>query len=549
VVHPIRKPYFYMCTNRPRHLTRTWITVFFVPLLAVQEDPWPLPAVQEDPWWMSVMAPHFKQTFADDWTNTSFASRLSMSTADYVLVDFYAPWCPHCVHFHPEFERLSYAIRELNGKVATQDTDPTVAASTKVTILPAVVDCTRALEMCKFFGIDAYPVLKWGKRDDWLETTCFREPANRKKSECKDSVNKLETVAVGLSAETVAEWIQNRTSANLKPSLSDEEFDRRFNKDWNAAASRDAGSSSPLKADLWDAQLGVAFWLREIFERYGFMPSLRQEVRAMTKSPEENETTFMVNYAPFTNLTDFVDVLTRNFPDVKAGAPCHKSLVALQGRLSALESKSAPKNFTVDADALEKDWKLCGTEWSTYSAGWRSCKGTKPGNRGFSCGLWNIVHMLAAKSTDGTALKDLHAMRNTIISFFACESCREHFAKMPLPKTPTLSRKEAQLWWWRTHNLVNKRVKRIEDKAKDWDPGFPKVQWPSKEQCPACRSQNPPVPLAKLPVPQRTARLRGQAVLAADEGYRVVQEGGAKEYWNLDAVSRFLDNFYSSLGS
>jgi len=60
---------------------------------------------------------------------------------EYTFVDFYAPWCPHCIKLEPVWNQL--ATRYKHDK--------------KVTI--AKVDCTAEPEICKVQAIAAYPSL------------------------------------------------------------------------------------------------------------------------------------------------------------------------------------------------------------------------------------------------------------------------------------------------------------------------------------------------------------------------------------------------------
>jgi protein disulfide-isomerase A4 len=64
-----------------------------------------------------------------------------VSTAELVLVEFYAPWCGHCKRLAPDYAN---AAKELNLKHA---------------IPVAKVDATEETSLAKQFGVDGYPTL------------------------------------------------------------------------------------------------------------------------------------------------------------------------------------------------------------------------------------------------------------------------------------------------------------------------------------------------------------------------------------------------------
>ncbi|XP_014248269.1 dnaJ homolog subfamily C member 10-like [Cimex lectularius] len=66
--------------------------------------------------------------------------RAAIRSGDPWLVDFYAPWCGHCVAFEPEFILVS---QKLEGRVST-----------------GKLDCERFYTFCQGIGINSYPTLK-----------------------------------------------------------------------------------------------------------------------------------------------------------------------------------------------------------------------------------------------------------------------------------------------------------------------------------------------------------------------------------------------------
>uniref|UniRef100_A0A0C9RKX6 Sulfhydryl oxidase n=1 Tax=Fopius arisanus TaxID=64838 RepID=A0A0C9RKX6_9HYME len=82
----------------------------------------------------------------------------------------------------------------------------------------------------------------------------------------------------------------------------------------------------------------------------------------------------------------------------------------------------------------------------------------------------------------------LRAMHGYIKNFFGCADCADHFIEMAKEKDlfSVQTVDSAILWLWSAHNEVNKRLSG--DVTED--PEFPKVQYPRKEHCEACRTSD-----------------------------------------------------------
>uniref|UniRef100_A0A8C3IPI4 Sulfhydryl oxidase n=1 Tax=Chrysemys picta bellii TaxID=8478 RepID=A0A8C3IPI4_CHRPI len=121
---------------------------------------------------------------------------------------------------------------------------------------------------------------------------------------------------------------------------------------------------------------------------------------------------------------------------------------------------------------------------------WVGCQGSEPHFRGYPCSLWTLFHLLTVQATRhrrlGTGpLEVLGAMRGYIQSFFGCRECAQHFEGMAAESMDKVrSVDEAALWLWSRHNRVNARLAGTETE----DPQFPKLQWPPPELCRPCHS-------------------------------------------------------------
>lgn len=141
---------------------------------------------------------------------------------------------------------------------------------------------------------------------------------------------------------------------------------------------------------------------------------------------------------------------------------------------------------------------------------WVQCKGTQEWLRGYPCSLWSLFHTIMAGATasstsrfDNQAMEPLEVTGDVegkealsviaryVQTFFGCEECVNNFRNevkaVHLAPDPTAINGAASLELWKLHNSVNDRLgSDLADESND--PGHPKVEFPSREQCPACRN-------------------------------------------------------------
>eukprot|EP00441_Pelagodinium_beii_P020643 CAMPEP_0197652922 /NCGR_PEP_ID=MMETSP1338-20131121/34740_1 /TAXON_ID=43686 ORGANISM="Pelagodinium beii, Strain RCC1491" /NCGR_SAMPLE_ID=MMETSP1338 /ASSEMBLY_ACC=CAM_ASM_000754 /LENGTH=525 /DNA_ID=CAMNT_0043227891 /DNA_START=61 /DNA_END=1638 /DNA_ORIENTATION=- len=483
------------------------------------------------PWHMNVRTFHFPELFAKDLfaDNESLHESLSTLSSKYVILDFYAPWCPHCQHFAPDFERLALAIQSSEK-------------SAKPKLQAGVVDCVKYMAACKKFGVDGFPSLKYGKRKDFMNFNL-------------DAIKSVELE--NRSAETVADWIRNESKQTISIDVSKvskaDITKRLLTLEGKSDQTVKASGSRRTGGDVWDAKLAAGLLLRSIFETKAFNTQPSGDMARAT-------------------LFQVLGLFSQTFPEEQAGGACRSSFTKLSENLGTkwqdhlqknrqfffdtedgigYDGESMQSQAFIDPDTVESQWQLCNVAWDDFSKGWGSCRGSWPQKRGYTCGLWTLMHFTAAGSTDSTALRNTEMLRSMIREFFGCTDCRDHFAQIPYEKSMIQSQKDMQLWWWDAHNQVNERVRKIEEEGEDGDPAFPKKQFPDEALCAECRSKPASLLRMEEDFPRHQHRLHGhhgnsKYMQRLDAEPNALREKIAAKGWNVAALENFLAQYYKA---
>eukprot|EP00736_Rhodelphis_marinus_P007334 Rmarinus@m.7496 len=396
----------------------------------------------------------------------------------YVLVLFFAPWCPHCRKFAPTFEEVANIID---------------AGDTGRQITVARVDCSVETRLCAdTFKVKGYPTMLVGPHSAW---------------EKKELSEEIVKVTAERKTNKIIEWLVNELSVNLNPGYTHEAF---------TDAPENPGEvilpPPSTMVNSRDVEKALATSIRYILEG----PPLLIDSRSA--------------------LLSYLDLIRRHYPDDS----CRDSVEEL---LILVDAEWAPESTEVSLASLMRVWAPCGREWEDYESArvidstgtstggweWVECASQVPSARGYTCGLWELFHVLlvardyTASSDDSSGgssnsggaggnglpegprpgggtwgnsaansveelnipsgMPSLLAIRGYIEHFFACEDCRTHFLCMSEPLlndgSAYLNRYEAALWLWRIHNLVNLRTTAE-------DPLYPKIQWPAESVCMEC---------------------------------------------------------------
>uniref|UniRef100_A0A8R1TUD8 Sulfhydryl oxidase n=1 Tax=Onchocerca volvulus TaxID=6282 RepID=A0A8R1TUD8_ONCVO len=212
-----------------------------------------------------------------------------------------------------------------------------------------------------------------------------------------------------------------------------------------------------------------------------------------------------------TNLTallNFISVLAEHFPiytsNTTSRTTNHKSFAALKQSTRAksvflhlrhfLEANKGKRTISTSVwrNQFQNIERVYGYPFPT-NASWEHCKGTTPGYRGYTCGLWTTFHAMTVNAFTQelqTPINLLLGIRGWVANFFGCLDCRRHFLHMtstlyPLTKSRVKNAQDMMFYLWRAHNIVNARLHG--DKATE-DPQFEKRQFPPFFLCSTCHS-------------------------------------------------------------
>eukprot|EP01134_Creolimax_fragrantissima_P008151 CFRG8151T1 len=193
-------------------------------------------------------------------------------------------------------------------------------------------------------------------------------------------------------------------------------------------------------------------------------------------------------------LADFAAVVAAGFPLVEIRTQ-------LQGLADAILRRSGKPMSDYEYQSIVRQ-ELDSSLESTEEA-WNTCLGSEPKYRGYTCGVWILLHSLSvncdfpaqdmvyAVAENGRSVcggQQILIVRDFIQTYFGCAECADHFSEAVARDEKDMMRwnqEQAALWLWRTHNVVNKRLQ----KSPSTDPFIPKVPFPPPTLCDLCISK------------------------------------------------------------
>ncbi|CAM4603295.1 sulfhydryl oxidase 1 [Caretta caretta] len=451
------------------------------------------------------------------------------------LVEFYASWCGHCVHFAPTWRALAADIQEWSPAVNL-----------------GVVNCADIANQkaCKKFGITGFPTLKFFKafskspedgtkifhpgdsiqnlrqsiitnlemhKETWPPACPPLEPASVEEIRGFFQTNNVMYLALIFEAndsfmgrEVTLDMLQYENVAVRRVLSSEEELVKKYGVTAFPSGflliNNGTFSRIPVKMA---ARSFYTYFLRRLpgVTRGPYAPTSAPDTPIKStltpRRPADRSKVYMadlesalhyalrVEVARFSVLTgervralkDFVTVLAKYFP----GRPFVQNFLRSVDRwLRNMRESRIPYSALERVLTNRKEGQA--PEVLSNNMTWVGCQGSKPHFRGYPCSLWTLFHLLTVQATRyrrlGTGpLEVLGAMRGYVWSFFGCRECAQHFEGMAAESMDKVrSVDKAVLWLWSRHNRVNARLAGTETE----DPEFPKLQWPPPDLCPLC---------------------------------------------------------------
>ncbi|XP_016472923.1 sulfhydryl oxidase 2 isoform X3 [Nicotiana tabacum] len=307
------------------------------------------------------------------------------------------------------------------------------------------VDCASTINsnLCDKFSVDHYPMLFWGPPKKFVGGGWG---PNQEKSEILPIEN-------GRTADVLLGWINKQLGSSY--GLDDGKYE-------NEHLQTNTSDPGQIAKAIYDVEEATSTAFSIILDHKMIKPETRASLIKFLQ--------LLVAHHPSRRCRKgSADVLV-NFDDL-----CPSSTMLVNNE----EAESCSKKGAIG------NYQICGKE--VPRGYWMYCRGSKNDTRGFSCGLWVLLHSLSVRVEDGESNMAFRSACDFIHNFFVCEECRQHFYEMCLSvSTPFKKARDFALWLWRAHNQVNKRLIKEEASLGTGDPEFPKAIWPPKQLCSSC---------------------------------------------------------------
>ncbi|KAI4313833.1 hypothetical protein L6164_026782 [Bauhinia variegata] len=365
-----------------------------------------------------------------DLNATNFDAVLKDTPATFAVVEFFAHWCPACRNYKPHYEKVARLFNGPNG------VHPGIIIMTRV-------DCALKIntKLCDKFSVSHYPMLLWGPPSKFVGVGW--EP-NQKNSD-------IRPIKDGRTADLLLNWINKQMGSSY--GLDDQKFE-------NEHISSNVSDHTQIARAIYDVEEATSTAFDIILEQKMIKPKTRG------------------------SLIKFLQLLVAHHPSRRCRKGAADILLNFDD-LHPIDLQPSNKQEDDDGKLTLRNFQICGKD--VPRGYWMFCRGSKNDTRGFSCGLWVLLHSLSVRIEDGESQFTFNATCDFIHNFFICEECRQHFYKMCTSvSSPFNKARDFALWLWSAHNKVNERLMKEEASLETGDPKFPKMIWPPNQLCPSC---------------------------------------------------------------
>lgn len=430
-----------------------------------------------------------------------------------LLLEFFASWCPHCQHFRNDFIAIT-------RKFQLERPELVVAA----------VDCVASEDICDEYNIEIFPTLR---------LLNVPQPAQFKGDTKAEAVSNWVLSLVPDKArisEQLSNKIRKRRRAAKKQSFANENVmqktsppapqpmlpvadntlpdDTKTGNTGNRIISAKEIKNEPNKASSSNGSKHV---IKSIVNK----KPLKQSVAHVTSNTQQIDNKRNEGSVLTVHDRSIIRIITGRVqtPDVSSAvvfwlqhnifigtdkltgmrlAAFKQILASLQLFFFQLCAGAEEENVSAIFHSLQfiddaiPEAGILKTEWApllrssslNLALSWTNQCETSSSS--FTCGLWLLFHsMLGHTQNSEQATAACQSIVALIRLFFGCDTCRNHFLEMVPDGERTISKDDAMMWLWRSHNNVNQRL----DQNERIETGIStKMQRPNGAECSACQT-------------------------------------------------------------
>ncbi|VDM97477.1 unnamed protein product, partial [Thelazia callipaeda] len=363
------------------------------------------------------------------------------------FIEFFSSWCGACVSYAPTYKKLANELKSWSSIVQI-----------------AAVDCAdeKNLNLCREHQVDSFPSLRYFKYSS---------------KNAKDAVlfvgDKYDLNKLPLE---IAEFVKNDWSNQRPenwPTFDPVNHNIQFEEIWLSLPI--SVTHLLLAVENEPARTSWAVQLMDI------MTALRHML--MIEIPRKA----IIDNENLVALKSWIYTMKKYLPGTIG---MRRLLFRLNSWINKISNEVTAEQWLQKINDLQGQLGQPLPSNTSYLA----CRGSAKHFRGFSCGIWTIIH---AMSVQAYAIEKDNALFNAntdliepfhqfIWRFFSCAECARHFHEGVLKRNMSyVFSEDGVMWFWMTHNIVNKFIA----KTGTEDPLFPKQQFPPKIICMEC--QNP----------------------------------------------------------